>query len=264
MLRVELSTQLMRVRTLVTLAALAAVPAIAGLTTLSHAGRRNGNQSGLFGASTFSASNHAAASLAFIAPLLLPLVVCLLATAIASSDRDWGTLRYLYLQPVTRLRLLTGKLAATAIACLLATASVLGAGLLTGVVLFGWHRFHIIGGRDLSSGLAAAALLQAGGYTVVCMSSIAAIAFALGIILPRGPEALGASVAFVVVASILNAQSSLHSVATLLPVHYWQDWTHLLDRSPASLRTGAAVQLAWLAAAVAAGMLVLVHRDPAA
>ena len=59
---------------------------------------------------------------------------------------------------------------------------------------------------------------------LLCMLSIAAIAFALGLLLPRGAEALGAAIAFVVVASILNGQSALHAVAVVLPVHYWQNW----------------------------------------
>ncbi|MFE7302231.1 hypothetical protein [Streptomyces sp. NPDC057579] len=40
MLRVELTTQLLRIRTLVVLACLAAVPVMAGLSYASHAGHR--------------------------------------------------------------------------------------------------------------------------------------------------------------------------------------------------------------------------------
>src|SRR5438552_1945427 len=57
-LRVELTTQLRRVRTLIALAGLAAVPIVAGLATASEAGHRNGNQGGLFGAAPYSALNH--------------------------------------------------------------------------------------------------------------------------------------------------------------------------------------------------------------
>ncbi len=98
---------------------------IAGLATASQAGQRNGNQGGLFGAATFSTLNHTMASLQFIAPLLLPIVVAHLAAAIASSDRDWGTLRYLYIAPVSRSRLVAGKVAAVAVASITATLCVL-------------------------------------------------------------------------------------------------------------------------------------------
>ena len=55
MLRVELTTQLWRIRTLITLAAVAAIPVASGLGTASYAGHRYGSQGGLYGASPFSA-----------------------------------------------------------------------------------------------------------------------------------------------------------------------------------------------------------------
>jgi ABC-2 type transport system permease protein len=95
MLRVELTKQMLRVRSLIALAALAAMPVAAGLGTASHAGGRDGSQGGLYGASPYSALNHAAASLQFVAPLLLALVVALFGSALGAADREWGTLRYL-------------------------------------------------------------------------------------------------------------------------------------------------------------------------
>jgi ABC-2 type transport system permease protein len=265
MLRVELTTQLLRIRTLIALACLAAVPVLAGLATASHAGHRNGGQGGLFGASTYSALNHTMASLEFIAPLLLPIVVALLACAIGSADRDWGTLRYLYVAPVGRSRLLAGKLGAVAVVTVAATLSVLVGGLFIGLALFGWHPFHVIDAPNLTAGDAIARVLAASGYTLLCMLSIAAIAFALGLLLPRGAEALGVTVAFVVVASILNGQSALHSVAVVLPVHYWQNWAQLFDPSgTAHLGTGTVSQLATILLATGVAVLVLLRRDPAA
>jgi ABC-2 type transport system permease protein len=265
MLRVELTTQLFRIRTLVALAFLATVPVLAGLATMSHAGHRDGSQGGLFGASTYSALNHAMASLMFIAPLLLPLVVALFAAAIGSADRDWGTLRYLYVAPVGRSRLLAGKLGAVAVATLAATLCVLVGGLATGLVLFGWHPFHVLGAPDLTAGATIARVLTASGYTLICMLSIATIAFALGLLLPRAAEALGAAIAFVVVGSILNGQSALHALAVFLPMHYWQDWTRLFDPAgTVRLGAGALCQVVTVALASGTAGLILLRRDPAA
>ena len=265
MLRVELTTQLLRIRTLVVLACLAAGPVLAGLATDSNAGHRNGSQGGLFGASSFSALNHTVASLAFIEPLLLPVMVALLASAIASSDRDWGTLRYLYVAPVSRSRLLAGKLGALALFTVTATLCVIVAGLLAGLALFGWHPFHIIGAPALTGGETIARFLAASGYILLCMLSIAAIAFALGMLLPRGAEALGIAVAFVIAASILNGEHALDTVQIVLPVHYWQDWTQLFASSgTAHLGTGIVVQIATIVVATCVAVLVLLRRDPAA
>jgi ABC-type transport system involved in multi-copper enzyme maturation permease subunit len=264
-LRGELTTQLLRWRTLIALLCLAAVPVAAGLSLASSAGHRNGTETGLFGASPFSALNHAMAALQFIGPLPLPIAVALLAATIASADRDWGILRYLYVAPVTRTRLLGTQLAATAIATVIAVLTVPVAGLAAGTVLFGWHPFHVIGAANLTTGAAAVRSLAAVGYLLLCMLAMAAIAFTLGLVLPRGAEALAAAIGFVVLASVLNGQGALHTVAVVLPVHYWQNWAGLLDATGASgLGLGSLVQTATIAGCVTASWAVLRRRDPAA
>ncbi|MGW1916866.1 ABC transporter permease [Streptomyces sp. NPDC002076] len=265
MLRVELTTQLLRIRTLVVLACLAAVPVLSGFSYASEAGHRNGRQTGLFGASPYSALNHAMASMAFIEPLLLPIMVALPAAAIASSDREWGTLRYLYVAPVSRARLLAAKLGALAVVTSIATLCVLTAGLLAGVAIYGWHPFHIIGAPNLTGGETATRVLLATGYCLLCMLSIATIAFALGLLLPRGIEALGTTVAFLIAASLFNGSRTLHALQAVLPVHYWRNWTHLFDPAgTAGLGTGIVVQIAAIVLATCVAVLVLLRRDPAA
>jgi ABC-2 type transport system permease protein len=264
-LRFELTTQLVRLRTLIALALLAAVPVSAAVSFASDAGHQNGHQGGLFGASPYSALNHAMASLEFVGPLLLPIIVALLAATIASADRDWGVLRYLYVAPVTRTRLLVAKFATAAIATAAAVVCALAAGLAAGWVVFGWHPFHIIGAANLSTGDAAGRVLEATGYLLLCMLAMAAIAFTLGLLLPRGAEALAVAIGFVVIASILNGQGALHVLAVILPVHYWQNWTGLFDPAGAT-GTGPGVidQLATIAVCAAASWAVLKRRDPAA
>jgi len=264
-LRVEIRTQLLRLRTLVALAALAAIPIVAGLATSSTAGHPNGSQGGLFGASTYSALNHALASLAFIEPQLLPIAVAMLACAVASSDRGWGTLRYLYVAPVSRTRLLVGKLTAVALFTLAATLCVVLAGLATGLAIFGWHDVHIIGAPTLTGGESIARAGVAIGYILLSMLSIAAIAFALGLMLPRGAEALTVAIGFVIVANMLDGANFLADVRKALSVHYWQDWMDLFEPGgPAHLATGVTVQLATIVAAVGVSALVLLRREPAA
>jgi hypothetical protein len=264
MLRVELVKQLLRMRSLIALAGLAAVPIVAGLATVSEAGGRNGREAGLYGAAPFSALNHVAASLQFMAPLLLALVVALFGSALGAADREWGTLRYLYVQPVSRFRLVIGKWAALAICCLLATACVIAAALVTGLVIFGWHPFHRLGTSSLSPVTAAVRTLETGGYITVCMLSIGTIAFVLGLLLPRSAEALGVSIAFVVISNILDGQPSVRGIVSMLPIHYWQRWTQLFEGGSAGLAAGMAVQLLAIATVLAAGCALLARRDPAA
>jgi len=265
MLRCELTTQLVRLRTLISLLCLAAVPIAAALSLASSAGHRNGDQGGLFGASPYSALNHTMASLEFIAPLLLPIVVALLATATASADRDWGLLRYLYVAPVTRTRLLVTKLAATAIATGLAVACVLAAGLVAGTAIFGWHPFHVVGSANLAPGDAVTRALIASGYTLLCMLAMAALSFTLGLLLPRSAEALAAAIGFVVVASVINGQGTLNSIGVVLPVHYWQYWVALFAPTGATgMALGTGVQFGTIILCVTACWTILRRRDPAA
>ncbi len=51
----------------------------------------------------------------------------------------------------------------------------------------------------------------------------------------------------------------------VLPVHYWQDWTHLFDPSGTTyLVTNIVVQVATIVLTTCAAVLVLFRRDPAA
>ncbi|SHN35930.1 hypothetical protein [Actinacidiphila paucisporea] len=84
-------------------------------------------------------------------------------------------------------------------------------------------------------------------------------------LLPRGAEALGVSVAFVIAASLLDGTHTLSVVQKALPVHYWQNWTNLVDSSdPAHLTSGIVAQIATIALAGGVALLVLCRRDPAA
>jgi hypothetical protein len=82
----------------------------------------------------------------------------------------------------------TGALAVTTA---VGSLSVLVAGVLSGLAFFGAHPFHVVDAPTLSTGVAVTRVLAASGFTLLCMLSIAAIAFALGLWLPRGAAELG-------------------------------------------------------------------------
>jgi ABC-2 type transport system permease protein len=255
-LRIELTTQLRRVRSLTLFGTLAGIVVLAGVTEASKAGGRGGP-------ATFSALNFTESGLNFMDPVLFGLVVALLGSTIGGSDRDWGTLRYLYVRPVTRARLVAGKWWALVVCCVLTVTVFLGVALLTGLVVFGWHPFHR-SGSDLSAAAAAGAVLEAGGYMIVCLLSIGSIALALGLLLPRPVEALGITLAFLVGSAILDNVRSLHAIVAVLPVHYWLRWTSLFQAGGGGLALGLAVQSLTAAVVMTAAYAILGRRDPAA
>src|SRR5215469_12378558 len=156
-LRIELTTQLRRLRSLLVFGALAGIVILAGVTEAPKAGGKGGP-------ATFSALNFTEAGLNFLDPVLFGLVVALFGSIIGGSDRDWGTLRYLYVRPVSRARLVAGKWGAMVVCCALTVAVFLGVALLTGFVVFGWHPFHLSGSGDMSATAATGGVLEAGGY----------------------------------------------------------------------------------------------------
>jgi ABC-2 type transport system permease protein len=257
MLRIELTTQLQRIRSLLLFGALAGIVVIAGVTEASKAGGRGGP-------ATFSALNFAESGLNFMDPVLFGLVVAMLGSIIGGSDRDWGTLRYLYVRPVSRGRLVAGKWWALVVCCVLTVGVFLGVALLTGLVVFGWLPFHRSGSGDLSATAAAWAVLEAAGYVIVCLLSVGSIALALGMLLPRSAEALGISLAFLVGSAVLDNIRSLHAIVAVLPVHYWLRWTSLFQGGGGGLALGLAAQAATAAVVMAAAYAILARRDPAA
>ena len=142
----------------------------AGLGTASHAGGRDGH-TGLYGASA--------------------LVVALFGSALGAADRVWGTLRYLYVQPVSPRRLILGKWSGLSVCAALAMGCILISGVAAGLAIFGWHPSHRSGAPSLSSGTAAVRLLAGAGYLTGCVLSVGAIALCLGTWLPGPADALG-------------------------------------------------------------------------
>lgn len=257
MLYVELATQLRRVRSLILFGVLIGLPILAGATQASKAGGRGGPD-------TYSALNFTEGGLNFMVPLLFGLVVAVFGAILGGSDREWGTLRYLYVRPVSRRRLLAGKWWALVVCSALAVAAFIVVALLTGFVIFGWHPYHRGGASDLPAVSAIWATLGAAGYLTVCLLSIGSIALALGLLLPRSVEALGIAVAFLIGSVVLDNVSAVHDIIVILPVHYWLRWTQLFDGAGSGIIPGLLAQAGTIAVALTAAYVLLSRRDPAA
>jgi ABC-type transport system involved in multi-copper enzyme maturation permease subunit len=264
MLHAELVKHLRRWRSIAAFTGLAAVPILAAVLTRADAGKRNGAETGLYGAATFSALNHTAASLQFTAPLLLAIVVALFGSAIGAADRDWGTLRYLYTQPITPRRLLGGKTVALALCCALATGCIVTAGLVSGLATFGWHDFHRIDAASIPVGTAMVRLVAAAGYVTLSALSLATIAFVLALLLPGPAEALAGAITFLVIATIADPHPALQPITHLLPTHYWNRWPSLINGTTTGILAGLAAQLASCVVILGTGWFIVTRKEPAA
>jgi ABC-2 type transport system permease protein len=261
MLYVELATQLRRVRSLILFGVLVGLPILAGATQASKAGGRGG-------LATYSALNFTEGGLNFMVPLLFGLVVAVFGAILGGADREWGTLRYLYVRPVSRGRLLAGKWWALVVCSVLAVATFMVVALLTGLVIFGWHPYHRSGASDLSAVTATGAILGSAVYLTVCLLSIGSIALALGLLLPRSVEALGIAIAFLIGSVVLDNVSAVHDIVVILPVHYWLRWMELFGGAgggaSSGIILGLVAQVGAIAVALTAAYAMLSRRDPIA
>jgi ABC-2 type transport system permease protein len=177
-------------------------------------------------------------SLLVMSGFLLPVVVSLFAGSAIAEEASWGSLRYLLVRPVSRGRLLTGKLGVVAVLGLAATLLIVVTGLVGGVIAFGWHPIVIpsfasasattpISLTTLSQGEAFARLVASTFYVAWCMTGIIAFAFMLSTMTDAALGAVSGGIGLTVVSEILDAIPPLRTSRNFMITHYWQAWTGL-------------------------------------
>ena len=102
-----------------------------------------------------------AAALALVLPVFLPITVAIVAGDAVAGEASAGTLRYLLVRPVGRLRLLVAKLASVTVFVLLAVLFVTVTGYVVGVALFGFGPDAELGGAGGVTSLSGAVLSPA-------------------------------------------------------------------------------------------------------
>ena len=122
-----------------------------------------------------------AAALALVLPVFLPITVAIVAGDAVAGEASTGTLRYLLVRPVGRLRLLVAKLVSVTVFVLLAVLFVTVTGYVVGVALFGFGPDAELGGAGGITSLSGAVLSPAEllgrtalvvGYLALCMLAL--------------------------------------------------------------------------------------------
>ncbi len=75
---------------------------------------------------------------------LIPLAVAIFAGESVAGEAGWGSLRYILARPVSRQRVLTSKAVVAGLFSVVAVAVVVAAGVLSGLVAFGWHPLSVL------------------------------------------------------------------------------------------------------------------------
>lgn len=231
------------------LAALAAVPVLVAVAVRLTRSERTGggpafldriSENGLFVVLT---------ALVLSTPLFLPLTVGVVAGDTIAGEAGLGTLRYLLTAPTGRARLLAVKYVGVAAFCAAATAAVVLAGSVIGLLLFPLGPVPLLSGTTVDAWTAMGRILLVGTYVFVSMLGLSAIGLFISTLTDVPVGAMAATIVLSIAAQVMDALPQLDWLHPWLFSHYWLGFADLL-RDPivwTSSASNAVLQLGYLA-----------------
>lgn len=246
----ELGLLFRRRRTIAMLVALAAIPILLAVAVRitagpSEAGRGPAfldqiTQNGLF---------VGFAALTVAIPLFLPLTVGVVAGDSIAGEASAGTLRYLLIAPIGRVRLLVVKFVSALVFCLVGALVVVVVGALIGLVLFPIGPVTLLSGDTIGGGDAALRALAIAAYVTVSLSGLCAVGVFISTLTDVPVGAMAATVVVSIAAQILGALPQLEAIHPWLLTAHWLGFGDLL-RMPiewGAFGENALLQLAYVA-----------------
>ena len=260
----ELRTMFRRNRNLVLLGALAVIPIGLGIAVKVGTGRHGRGGDGGFLAQV---SNNGLflvfAALSLTLPVFLPMALGVVSGDSISGEAAQGTLRYLLVAPAGRVRLLAVKGCALAVFCLVSTAVVSVAALLTGLALFPSGQVTLLSGDSIGMG---AALVKAVWVTLlvaVSLLGLAAIGLFVSTLTDTPVAAMAVATGVTIVCGILQVIPQLSAIQPWLYTYQWSSYADLL-RDPvylANIERNLLIQLGYVVVFGAAAWARLTTRD---
>lgn len=259
----ELRTMFRRNRNLVLLGALAVIPI--GLGIAVKVGTHQHGQGG--GGFIDQVSNNGLflvfAALSLTLPVFLPMALGVVSGDSISGEAAQGTLRYLLVAPVGRVRLLAVKGFALAVFCLVSTAVVAIAALLTGLALFPAGQVTLLSGDSIGMG---AALVKAVWVTLLVAASllgVATIGLFVSTLTDTPVAAMAVATGVTIVCGILGVIPQLSAIQPWLYTYQWSSYADLL-RDPVylpNIERNLLIQLGYVVVFAAAAWARLTTRD---
>jgi ABC-2 type transport system permease protein len=244
----ELLTVFRRWRTVVMLVALALVPVlIAVAVRLTGAGSR-GRGPAFLGQITDNGLFVIFTALTVSIPLFLPLTVAVVAGDSIAGEANFGTLRYLLLAPVGRVRLLVVKFLTSCVFAVAAVLAIVIGGTAAGAALFPIGPVTLLSGDTIGIGEAFLRVLLLAGYAAVSLLGLCAIGLFISTLTSLPVGAMAATVVIAGVSQVLDQLPQFDAIHPYLPTHLWLGFADLL-RSPMlfdSYGQNAVLQLAYV------------------
>ena len=233
MIGVELRKLALRPRVWLSIGLLCLLPAlVAVLLAVSDLAPPPGQGGAFLSAVMDNGALYPAAALAMVLPVFLPLAVAVFAGDAVAGEAATGTLRYLLVRPVARLRLLVAKMVALAVFVVVAIMFVVLSSLIVGLVLFGTGAEAVgqpgavtsLSGLTLTPGELAVRLLAAIGYIAVSMLGFGSIALFFSTLSDSAIGAALAALAVLIASSILETLQAAAAIKPYLLTNYWLSW----------------------------------------
>jgi ABC-2 type transport system permease protein len=244
----EILTLFRRRRTWAMLVVLAAVPILIAVA-LKVTGGGDGRGPAFIGRITENGLFVGMTALVVSIPLFFPLVVGVVAGDTVAGEAGSGTLRYLLVAPIGRIRLLVVKYIAAAVFCLAATVTVSLAGILIGLALFPVGPVTLLSGDTVGVGEALLRSLLIALYVTLSLLGLTAIGLFISTLTDIPVGAMAATVVFAVASQVLDQLSQTAWMHPYLFTHYWLSFADLL-RQPidwTSFGQNGLLQLAYVA-----------------
>jgi len=218
------------------IAALVSVPIIVGVanyiqdqTPSSRRFERN-----LFTELTNNGVNFAIFNLLLMSTFPLLVVVAAFAGESVAGEATWGTLRYLLVRPVGRVKLILSKLLITAVLALASTFLVAVVGLIIGTIFFGWKDAILVSQNfpflENVSALEGVGRLALGAcYFTACLMFVVSLGMFLSTLTDSTAGAVVGTIVVVTVSGILLQVPSLEGIRPIVPTKYWAEWQNLFQ-----------------------------------
>lgn len=246
----ELQVMFTRRRTWAMLAAIALIPILLALAVALSSDRLapgegppfldRVTQNGLFTGFT---------AMLLAMPLFLPLTISVVAGDTIAGEAGQGTLRYLLIAPVSRIRLLVVKYLGTIAFTLAGTFILMVAGALIGAILFPIGPVTLLSGDVIGVGEALGRMALVALYTTVSMTGMLAIGLFISTLTTIPVGAMTGVLVTSGVSQILDNLPQFSWLHEYLFTHYWLDFADIL-RQPielSSFGSNALLQLGYVA-----------------
>lgn len=221
----ELALLFRRRRTWALLGSLAVIPLL-----LAVAVRLSGNGGGPAFVSDIAGNGlfTGFAAVTVAVPLFLPLTVGVVAGDSVAGEASLGTLRYLLVTPVGRIRLLLVKFATAAVFALTAALTVMVVGLLIGLALFPVGPVTLLSGSEIPVIDAVGRALLIAVYVAVSLLGLSAIGLFISTLTDVPVGAMAATVVVSIASTILGALPQLADLHPYLFSAHWFGFGDLL------------------------------------